>query len=321
MADKIEEKLQEDAVPRLSARRIRCPARRSSRFNFATTRRRRPCPTSECQVRKKVGDIKHTAGAEACRPFLDAEYGGVYVAVYAFTGADYTPAELKRTRRGLPPAALLGEGCETRSFWSSCGRKSLRRSSRNVSSQLSVSAPQQVFDKLAAAKRGHPGRQCRDTPTDRVYVRGRKGRSRRWRRYRAVPVSRRASEGVSRSGDIADVRRGYRDPPTFTVRHGNEAGGRSRSVDAPRAEACCALGHNLDAELQAIAAGLPAGVEVEQVAFQPHVVDESVGEFTRSFVEALRYRSGRQFPLARLAHGVVVAAPACRSVPWQSRLS
>ena len=47
------------------------------------------------------------------------------------------------------------------------------------------------------------------------------------------------------------------------------------------------LGENLKRAMNAIMAELPVGIEVTQIADQPHIVDESVSEFFKTFVEAL----------------------------------
>src|SRR6266576_3277275 len=47
------------------------------------------------------------------------------------------------------------------------------------------------------------------------------------------------------------------------------------------------LGENLKRAMAAITAELPVGIEVTQIADQPHIVDESVSEFVRTFAEAL----------------------------------
>ena len=47
------------------------------------------------------------------------------------------------------------------------------------------------------------------------------------------------------------------------------------------------LGENLNAAMKAIMADLPVGIEITQTADQPHIVEESVAEFFKTFLEAL----------------------------------
>ena len=60
-------------------------------------------------------------------------------------------------------------------------------------------------------------------------------------------------------------------------------------------------------ELKAIEADLPLGAAVHMVAFQPHIVKESVGEFTHSFMEALIIVLLVSFLSLGLRTGIVVA--------------
>ena len=95
VADKIEEKLQE--TPYLDyLRTYSLPGKAVVTVQLRNETPAKAVPDIWYQVRKKVGDIRHTLPEGVTGPYFDDEYGDVYVAVYAFTGADYTPAELKR---------------------------------------------------------------------------------------------------------------------------------------------------------------------------------------------------------------------------------
>src|SRR5207237_4506010 len=131
--------------------------------------------------------------------------------------------------------------------------------------------PQQVFERLRRQNAVTPAGSV-ETPTDRVYVRV-DGPFAAAEKVKAVPVH--AGGKVFRVGDIADVRRGYEDPPTFTVRHNGKSAIEVAVAMSPGGNVLT-LGHALDAERKAIESDLPAGVAVETVAFQPHVVEESV---------------------------------------------
>jgi multidrug efflux pump len=91
---------------------------------------------------------------------------------------------------------------------------------------------------------------------------------------------------VFRLGDIASVKRGYEDPPAFIVR---EDGKPALGLGVSMADGAniITLGNNLKQAMHYIVAGLPVGIEVAQIADQPHIVDESVSEFVKSFGEAL----------------------------------
>jgi multidrug efflux pump subunit AcrB len=99
-----------------------------------------------------------------------------------------------------------------------------------------------------------------------------------------VPVQ--ADGQTFRLGDIATVRRGYEDPPTFLVREGGKPA-LGLGVSMQDGANIITLGENLKRAMDAIVAELPVGIEVTQIADQPHIVNESVSEFVKTFAEAL----------------------------------
>src|SRR5262249_40285956 len=147
-------------------------------------------------------------------PFFDDEYGDVYVAVYAFTGPDYSPAELKRLARDARRRLLRVKDVSKVVLVGDRPEKVFVEFSHKKLATLGVS-PQQVFDSLRRQNALVPAGSV-ETSTDGVYVRV-EGPVTAVERVRAVPVQ--AGGRVFQIGDIADVRRGYEDPPTFTVRH------------------------------------------------------------------------------------------------------
>ena len=300
VADKIEEKLQE--TPYLDyLRTYSLPGRAVVTVQLRNDTPPKSVPDIWYQVRKKVGDIKHTLPEGVRGPFLDDEYGDVYVAIYAFTGADYTPAELKRIAEDARQRLLRVKDVNKVVLVGERPEKVFVEFSHRKLATLGV-GPQQVFDSLRRQNAITPAGSV-ETPTDRVYVRV-DGPFTAAEKVRAVPVH--AGGRVFRVGDIADVRRGYEDPPTFTVRH-NGKPAIEVAVAMRNGGNVLTLGRALDAELSAIEADLPAGAAVERVAFQPHVVEESVGEFTRSFVEALVIVLVVSFLSLGWRSGVVVA--------------
>ncbi len=67
------------------------------------------------------------------------------------------------------------------------------------------------------------------------------------------------------------------------------------------------LGKQLEATMKEVREELPVGIELGNIAFQPHVVEESVGEFIQSFVEALVIVLIVSFLSLGLRTGIVVA--------------
>lgn len=87
-------------------------------------------------------------------------------------------------------------------------------------------------------------------------------------------------------GDVATVTQMYADPETSLMYfNGKPAVGIAVSM-APGGNNLV-LGKNLEKEIEKEKAELPAGLDIEQVADQPSVVNDSIHEFTKSLLEAI----------------------------------
>ncbi len=100
----------------------------------------------------------------------------------------------------------------------------------------------------------------------------------------AIPIN--ANGQVFRLGDIAQITRGYVDPPdTLMYYNGKPAVGIALSMEEGGDN--IKLGENLAAAIEKIQKELPLGLELNQVANQPDVVKNSISEFSESLYEAI----------------------------------
>jgi multidrug efflux pump subunit AcrB len=91
---------------------------------------------------------------------------------------------------------------------------------------------------------------------------------------------------VLRLGDIATVSRGFIDPPEFLIRQrGVKA--LAFGVVMQKGANILHLGEDVEAAMAEIMAATPTGFTYERIANQPKIVEEAVGDFMRSFAEAL----------------------------------
>jgi len=142
--------------------------------------------------------------------------------------------------------------------------------------------PQQIFDSVAQQNAIVSGGAV-DTAADRINLRV-TGAFSGVEAIAAVPVQ--ADGRVFRLGDIATVKRGYEDPPSFIVREGGKPA-LGLGVSMQEGENITTLGRNLARVMHDVVAQLPLGIEVTQIADQPRVVEASILEFVETFVEAL----------------------------------
>lgn len=253
------------------------------------------------QVRKKVDDMKDEFPSGVIGPFFDDEYGDVYSNLYMLSGDQVAPAELKRQaeiirqklRRvpGVQKVDIIGERPE---------RIYIEFSHARLAT-LGIT-PQQVFDAVARQNAVLSGGAV-DTKADRINLRL-SGAFSGPEAIAAVPVA--AGNAVFRLGDIATVRRGYEDPASFLIRqNGRDAVGIGVTMEA--GSNIISWGEDVKAAMDKAVAELPVGIDVTQVADQPHIVSLSVGEFLRTFAEALVIVLVVSFLSLGLRTGIVVA--------------
>ena len=107
-------------------------------------------------------------------------------------------------------------------------------------------------------------------------------------------------------GDVASVTQMYADPETSLMYfNGKPAVGIAVSMAVGGDN--LALGKNLEKEIEKEKAELPAGLDIDQVADQPSVVNDSIHEFTKSLLEAIVIVMAASFLSLGFWSGIVLA--------------
>ncbi len=281
VTDKIERTLQE--VP--YADKIRSYSKPGeSQIIFQIKDNSRPGEVSQVwyTVRKKIGDMRFGLPAGVQGPFFNDEFGDVYGVIYALSGAGYSPAELKteadRVRQILlrvPDVAKVELfGVQDEKVFIEIPQKKLAQLGLDMGAVLGQLGQQNAVESSGTIQ----------SPNDVVQVRI-SGQFQSLDELRAMPI-RAASGAQLRLGDIAQIQRGYVDPPSVKVRHdGQEV--IALGVSMARGGDIIALGKALDAATGKIETALPAGLSLRQVQDQPRAVSQSVGEFIKVLIEAV----------------------------------
>ena len=300
VAKKIEDKLRE--TPKLEFLLTYCISdRMMTLVQLQDSVRGRDVASTWYQVRKKLDDIRGELPASLIGPTVDDEYGDVYSAVYMFTGDEYSLAELKRIAQQARTRLLKVKDVEKVDIIGEQQEQILLEFSHRKLATLGVT-PQQIFDSVARQSVMLRSGSV-DTDEDRIHVRVDRSFS-GIEQIEAVPVE--ASGRVFRLGDVAKVTRSYETPPSFLARYnGKPAVG--IGVVMQKGGNVLELGKALTRQWQTIGDDIPAGVEVNTVAFQPQVVKASVGEFLKSFLEALVIVLIVSFLSLGMRTGIVVA--------------
>ena len=253
------------------------------------------------QVRKKVGDIRGSLPAGIRGPFFNDEFGDTYTNIYAITGEGFGYRDLKAFGDRLRGELLRVPGVAKVDFIGEQEERVFVEFSNAKLATLGLEASQLVAT-LAAQNAVAPAGAF-ETGTDRIYLRPSGG-------FESVDTIRelslRVNNRVFRLGDVAEVKRGYADPPQQKMRwHGREALG--VGVTMVKGGDVIELGAALDATVARMRAELPVGVEVDAVASMPKAVQRSINVFVRSLAEAVAIVLAVSLLSLGLRTGLVVA--------------
>ncbi len=253
------------------------------------------------QIRKKLGDISSTMPQGVIGPNVNDEYGDVYSVLYAFTGDDFSPAELKRVVESARKRFVRIKDVEKVDIVGDLSEKIYVEISHRKLTTLGIS-PQQIFQSVERQNAIVPAGKI-ETSNDRVFVRV-DGAFNAVDSITNVPIE--SNGRIIKLGDFAEVKRGYEDPPDFTVRY-NGKPAVALGIVMAKGGNVLSLGEQVAKEIEQIRSELPVGVDVGSISYQPQVVEESVTEFLRSFLEALIIVLVVSFLSLGFRTGIVVA--------------
>jgi multidrug efflux pump subunit AcrB len=253
------------------------------------------------QARKKFEDLRIELPDGVVGPLFNDEYGDVYGLLYALHGDGIEHSDLSRIAEDVKRRMLRVPSVKKVDIFGKQAERVYVEFSHQRLAALGIT-PALIASSLAEQNSMLPGGSI-DTRGDRVFVRV-SGQFRSDQEIRDVPIA--AGGRVIRLGDIATVRRGYQDPPMYTVRHNGRPVlmlGISTTNDGNIVD----LGKALESEVRKIQGELLYGVELERVADQPTTVSEAIWEFERSLLEALVIVLGVSLVSLGWRSGVVVA--------------
>jgi multidrug efflux pump subunit AcrB len=253
------------------------------------------------QVRKKVNDIRGQLPDGVQGPLFNDEFGDTYGIIYAFTSDGFSPRELRDELERVRAEILRVPDVAKVDFIGTQDEKIYLEFSTRQMAALGIDVST-LMDSLKAQNAIVPSGEL-DSGAERIAVRvSGSFDSEESLKY----INLRAGDRFYRLSDIATIRRGYVDPPQPVYRfNGEPAIGLAISM-APGADGL-ALGRELEARFHDITQNLPIGIDPHLVADQPHVVAESVGEFTKTLWEAIAIVLGVSFLALGWRPGVVVA--------------
>jgi len=299
VTDKIEKKLQE--TPYLD--NVRSYSKAAESTIFVMLRDSTPPKAVSgvwYEVRKKVGDIRHTLPAGVQGPFFNDEFGDTFGTIYAFTADGFTHRELKDYVEDVREELLRIKDVGKADLLGVQPERIFIEFSNKKLANLGIS-PQQVID-VIQAQNAQTASGVVQTSSDRIATRV-SGDIESGRALSELSIQ--ANGRLIRLGDIADIKRDYADPPSPRLRYnGQESIG--LAISMAKGGNMIELGKQLDATMKRLKADMPIGIEVLQVADQPTVVQRSISEFMQVLLEAVVIVLGVSFLSLGLRSGMVV---------------
>lgn len=253
------------------------------------------------EVRKKLGDTKKDLPQGVLGPFYNDEYGDVFSAVYMLSGKGLTRADLKRYAEQVQKSLHRVKDVAKVTVVGDLPERIFVEISHKKLATLGIAA-NTIFESLQRQNAVTPAGSI-ETGSDRVQIRV-SGAFKGADAIASVPIE--SGGRTFRLGDIAEVKRGYEDPPSFLIQH-NQQTAVGVAVSMAQGANVLTLGENLATALATLKQEIPAGVQIDQISNQPQVVQGSVGEFLTSFVEALAIVLIVSFVSLGWRTGIVVA--------------
>lgn len=253
------------------------------------------------EARNMINDEWKSLPSGVQGPSINDRFDDVYGTIYALSGDEFSYEEkrqqaenLKRQLLSVPNVKKITLiGVQEKSLDVTINKDKL--ASYQVSTQQLLTALKQQSAMVPAG--------MVNTDTNNVYLRI-NGVFDSVDEVKNMPI--RINNQTIRLGDIADVTMTYKDPssPQFYY-EGKPAIGIAISMDAGANN--IEFGKSIDTKLKELKTTIPAGLNLDQVSNQPHIVKESIGDFSQSLFEAIAIVLLVSFASLGIRTGIVVA--------------
>jgi multidrug efflux pump subunit AcrB len=253
------------------------------------------------EVRNMVNDIKGTLPQGVVGPFFNDRFDDVFGCIYALTGDGFTYEELRERAEKIRRTLLSVSNVKKVELLGVQPERITIEMEISKLAQLGID-PAFIVGVVGTQNAKVPSGMM-ETSSDRVFLRV-TGMFERLDDLRNLPI--RAGGRTFRLGDIAEIKRGYADPPEPKMFfNGRPAIGLAVSME--KGGNILVLGENLNKALDQIKNNLPLGLELNTVSNQPKVVKAAINEFVKVLMEAVVIVLIVCFLSLGLRSGIVVA--------------
>ncbi|OAF07298.1 efflux RND transporter permease subunit [Bradyrhizobium neotropicale] len=253
------------------------------------------------EVRKTVGDMRHTLPVGVIGPGFNDDFGDTFGIIYGFTSDGFTQRELRdrvediRSRLLLVPDVSKIEllGAQDEVIFVEFSKQQLATLGIDRSALIGALQAQNIVRPAGTIETG----------SESISLRVSGGFS---SEQDIANINFAAGGKMLRLSDIARVRRGYADPPQPMFRvNGQPAIG--LAIAMREGGDILALGANIKKVMAQITADLPIGIEPSLVADQSVVVRTAIGEFMTSLLQAIAIILAVSFISLGVRPGLIIA--------------
>ena len=253
------------------------------------------------QVRKNIGDIRHTLPPGIQGPFFNDDFGDTFGIVYGFTADGFTHRELRdhveemRSELLKVPDVSRIEliGAQDERVFIEFSMEKLAGLGIDRNALIAALQAQNLISPAGTIEGGQ----------ERLLLRV-SGSFESEDDIRATNFS--LGNRILRLSDVAEVHRGYADPPQPMFRvNGREAIG--LGISMRDGGDVLQLGRNIDAAARRVMADMPVGIEMHSVAEQPRTVELAIADFMGSLWQSIAIILVASFVSLGVRPGAIVA--------------
>jgi multidrug efflux pump len=257
------------------------PGRATVFVQFKDTTDPKKLPDLFYQVRKHINDIRGTFPDTLKGISFNDEFGDVFGNIYAFTADGLSMRQLRDYVEGVRKAVLqvkdIGKteliGTQDEAIYLDISARKLAGLRIDLPSLIKTLQAQNAIAPSGVIQAG----------AEQVSVRV-GGQFVSEESLKAINL--RLNDQFFRLSDVADIHRGYVDPPQPMFRYDGEPA-IGLAIAMRTGGNVLKFGNELKAKMREIEATLPIGVGVHLVSDQPRVVEQAVGGFTTALLEAI----------------------------------
>lgn len=253
------------------------------------------------QVRKSVGDMRHTLPAGVIGPGFNDDFGDTFGIIYGFTSDGFTQRELRDYVESIRSRLLQVPDVSKIELLGAQDEVIFVEFSKQELATLGIDRTA-LFAALQAQNIVRPAGTIQ-TGQENISLRVSGGFE---SEQDIAGVNFTVGGRTLRLSDIATVRRGYVDPPQPMFRtNGKPAIG--LAISMRDGGDILALGRNIKTVMKEVTADLPIGIEPSLVADQAVVVDGAINEFMSSLLQAIAIILAVSFISLGVRPGLIIA--------------